>query len=289
VAVGTTAPTELAGHRPQSLMFSLLGGLVVDHDVPAVPSMVVLDVFGALGVAEAAARATLKRMTHRGLLHRIQVGRTAHYRPTPAAEEIVRQARVRILSPAPFDHPDGEWTLLSYSVPESQRHLRHQVRARLTWAGFGGLRDGLWIAPGTADVAALFADGGLGDAAGLADAFTARPMPGTDIAGLVRRAWDVPAVRQQHERFIATWADSPPVAGDLAGLTLIGADWLRLLRADPGLPARHLGPDWPAPVSSAVYRRNHDAMLPGARRQLERLLAESRPRGRSTSLEDVDD
>lgn len=270
---------ESAPHRPQSLMLSFLGGLVVDHDLPALPAAVLLELLGGLGVAEAAGRATLKRMTQRGLLHRTQVGRTAQYQPTPLAEDMLRRARARVGSPAPFDHPDGEWTLLSYSVPESRRDLRHRVRAQLTWAGFGGLRDGLWIAPGTVDVAAVFAEGGLGDAAGLADWFTAQPMPGTDMDGVVRRAWDVPAVRREHERFLAAWSGRPPVDGDLARVTLLGADWLRLLRTDPGLPARHLGPGWPAPASAALYRQTYEALEPGARDALSRMVADALRRG----------
>ncbi len=265
-------PGPAAGHRPQSLLLSFFGGLVLDAGLPPMPSVTLLDVLADLGVSEAAGRATLKRMTQRGLLARGQVGRTAEYTLTPHAEDVLREARDRVASPAPFQHPDGEWTLLSYSVPESRRELRHRVRARLTWAGFGGLRDGLWIAPGTVDVAAVLGRSDLADAAGLADAFAARPLPGTDLDRLVQRAWDVPAVRQAHVWFIETWSHPPRVGGSLAQLTLLGADWLRLLRTDPGLPAAQLGPDWPAPTSAAVYRRTYDGLEPAARAAVERSL-----------------
>ena len=259
-------------HRPQSLLLSFFGALVVDADLPPLPSITLLDLLADLGVTEAAARATLKRMTQRGLLTRGQVGRTAEYALTPLAEDVLRRATDRVTSPAPFEHPEGEWTLLSYSVPESRRDLRHRVRSRLTWAGFGGLRDGLWIAPGTVDVVAVLGRSDLADVAGLADAFAARPLPGTDVHRLVHRAWDVPAVRAAHTWFIDTWSRPPRVAGSLAQLTLLGADWLSLLRTDPGLPASQLGPAWPAAVSSTVYRRVFDGLAPAARAALERSL-----------------
>jgi phenylacetic acid degradation operon negative regulatory protein len=263
-------------HRPQSLLLSFFGALVVDFDLPPLPSMTLLDLLADLGVTEAAARATLKRMTQRGLLSRGQVGRTAEYLLTPLAEDVLRQARERVASPTPFEHPEGEWTLLSYSMPESRRDLRHRVRARLTWAGFGGLRDGLWIAPGTVDVAAVLGRSDLADVAGLADAFAARVLPGTDVDRLVRRAWDVPAVRDAHAWFIENWSRPPRISGSLAQLTLLGADWLSLLRTDPGLPAAHLGADWPAPTSAAVYRRVFDGLEPAARAALERSLRSNR-------------
>jgi phenylacetic acid degradation operon negative regulatory protein len=270
-AVGA-AELSAAAHRPQSLLLSFLGALVLDADLPPLPSMVLLDLLADLGVNEAAARATLKRMTQRGLFSRGQVGRTAEYALTPLAEDVLREATVRVTSATPFEHSEGEWTLLSYSVPESRRALRHRVRARLTWAGFGGLRDGLWIAPGTVDVAAVLARSDFAEVADLADAFAARPLPGTDVDRLVRRAWDVPAVRRAHIWFIGTWSRPPQVAGSLAQVTLLGADWLSLLRTDPGLPAAQLGPDWPAPTSGAVYRRVFDGLEPAARAALERSL-----------------
>ena len=266
------AQLSAAAHRPQSLLLSFLGALVLDADLPPLPSAILLDLLADLGVAEAAGRATLKRMTQRGLLSRGQVGRTAEYELTPLAEDVLREASERVRSPSPFEHPEDEWTLLSYSVPESRRDLRHRVRARLTWAGFGGLRDGVWIAPGTVDVAAVLGRSDLADVAELADAFAARVLPGTDVDRLVHRAWDVPAVRDAHDWFIDTWSRPPHVNGSLAQLTLLGADWLWLLRTDPGLPAAHLGPDWPAPVSSATYRRVFDGLEPAARAALGRGL-----------------
>jgi DNA-binding transcriptional regulator PaaX len=270
--IGDAPPGPLTAHRPQSLLLNFFGALVLDAGLPPLPSVTLLDLLADLGVAEAASRATLKRMTQRGLLTRGQVGRTADYALTPLAEEVLRQARERISSPSPFEHPEGEWTLLSYSVPENRRDLRHRVRSRLTWAGFGGLRDGLWIAPGTVDVRAVLGRSDLADVAGLADAFAARPLPGTDVDRLVHRAWDVPAVRSAHETFVRTWSRPPRVHGSLAQLTLLGTDWLALLRTDPGLPAAQLGPDWPAAASAATYRRVFDGLEPAARAALHRSL-----------------
>ena len=137
------------------------------------------------------------------------------------------------------------------------------------------MRDGLWIAPGTVDVASVFGRSDLAEVAALADAFAARALPGTDIDRLVHRAWDVPAIREAHEWFLEAWSRPPRVSGSLAQLTLVGADWLRLLRTDPGLPAAHLAPDWPAASSSALYRRVFDGLEPAARAALQRGLRAS--------------
>ncbi|TDC83701.1 PaaX family transcriptional regulator C-terminal domain-containing protein [Actinomadura sp. 7K507] len=258
---------------PQQLLFSFLGSLVLDRGYPPISSRIFLHLLGDLGVAEAAGRATLARMTRKGLLARVREGRTARFSLTPWAEDLLREAKPRVDSPAPFTHPDGEWTLLSYSMPESRRDLRHQIRARLIWAGFGGLRDGLWIAPGRVDISAVFKDPEFAEIAELADGFYSVPVDGTDVPRLLHRAWDVDAIRAEHESFIAGWTpDRGQVGRPLTRLTLLGADWLQLLRTDPGLPAEHLPDGWPAAESTALYRERFDTLEPDATDRLRRLL-----------------
>ncbi|NKZ07409.1 PaaX family transcriptional regulator [Actinomadura latina] len=260
---------------PQQLLFSFLGSLVLDRGHPPISSRVFLHLLDDLGVAEAAGRATLARMTRKGLLARVREGRTARFSLTPWAEELLREATPRVRSAHPFTHPGGEWTLLSYSMPESRRDLRHQIRARLIWAGFGGLRDGLWIAPGRVDIAAIFAGPAFAGLAELADAFYSVPAEGTDVPRLLHRAWDVDAIRAEHDAFLATWTPDRERHGrPLTRLTLLGADWLQLLRTDPGLPAEHLPGGWPASASTALYRERFAALEPDATAQLRKLLAD---------------
>ncbi|MBE1537200.1 PaaX family transcriptional regulator [Actinomadura algeriensis] len=259
---------------PQQLLFGFLGALVLDRGHPPIGSRVFLQLLADLGVAEAAGRATLARMTRKGLLHRVREGRTARFALTPRAERLLREATPRVRSPEPFTPPGDEWTLLSYSMPESRRDLRHQIRARLIWAGFGGLRDGLWIAPGRVDIGTIFDGPEFAGLAGLADAFHSVPAASTDVPKLLHRAWDVPAIRAEHEAFIAAWASGHDGGRPLPLLTLLGADWLQLLRTDPGLPAAHLPDDWPAAASTALYRERYDALEPAAFAQLRDLLRE---------------
>jgi DNA-binding transcriptional regulator PaaX len=264
---------DARGHRPQALLFSFFGGVVMSRDLPPLPSAVFLGLLDRLGVAEAAGRATLARMTRKGLLERTQVGRVAYYRLSPDGEVLVRKAGERVSAAAPFQHADGEWTILSYSVPESRRDLRHRVRATLTWAGFGGLRDGVWIAPGKVDVAAVLADAGLAEVADLGEWFAASPFPAVRVDAFIHRAWPVDRIRMRHEDFIQAWHAGPSGRDPLAEITQLGADWLHVLRADPGLPARHLQADWPASRSAAAYRRCYESLLPSALRSLDRELA----------------
>ncbi len=253
-ALGGKGSDDVGEHgTPQQLLLAFLGALVLDHDNRGhLSAGVFIDVLGYLDISETATRATLNRMVRTGLLDRQQTGRIASFGMTARAEELLHQGRERVVSEQPFTPSSDEWTLLSYSVPESQRDLRHQLRSKLLWAGFGRIRDGLWIAPGDVDVREVLADTDTPDAVTVA--FAGRPTAGTSPDDFVRSAWDLDQIESEHQRFIEVWENpaSGP-ANPVAAYTAFGADWLRLLRADPGLPAHCLPVDWPAGRSVALH------------------------------------
>lgn len=267
-----------ARRRPEQLLLAFFGELVVDRGVGPVPASVLIDVLAEHEVASATTRATLARMVARDLLERRPAGRSVSYVLTSAAQRILREARDRVFSPDPFV-PEGQgWTLVTYSVPESMRDLRHRVRAQLSWAGFGLLRDGLWIAPGEVDLASVL-DASTVEGARRPEglellAFRATQVPGFPVREAVSSAWRLDEIRAHHERFQASWSDVGPEAHAVRDLTALVADWLDLLRKAPRLPAEHLGSDWPAARSVEIFANLHGALAARARAELgERLEA----------------
>ncbi|ADG73208.1 transcriptional regulator, PaaX family [Cellulomonas flavigena DSM 20109] len=269
------APGEVR-RRPEQLLLAFMGELMVGEGAAPLPAAILIGVLGELGAGEAATRAALTRMAGRRLLATVRTGRTVAYGLTPESERVLAEARGRVFDEDPFA-PHGEgWTLVSFSVPESRRDVRHRVRAQLTWAGFGLLRDGLWIAPGEVDVAQAL--GGL-QPDGRDDlellAFRAHEVPGFSAARSVRTAWRLDAMRERHEQFQARWEGrDPDVPHALCDVTALVADWLDLLRAVPRLPPEHLAPDWPGGRSVAAFRRLHAVLAEPARAELARRLAD---------------
>lgn len=271
--VGEAGPDRVR-RRPEQLLLAFFGELVLDRDVGPVPSAQLVAVLGELGVGEPATRATLARMARRGLLEPVRSGRTVAYLLTPASERVLREAHGRVFAEDPFAPQGAGWTLVTFSVPERQRDLRHRVRAQLAWAGFGLLRDGLWIAPGEVPVAEVL--GGLaadGDGLDLV-AFRAVEVEGFS-ARSVRTAWRLDEIRELHRVFQERWAAgrpgaAPGAAGDGAvrDVTALVADWLALLRSVPRLPVEHLDDDWPAAASVRLFRTRHDALAGPARAAL---------------------
>ena len=264
--------------KPQDLLLALGGALILDEYEEPLPTKVFLDALRPLGISDDATRSVLTRLTERGLLTRHQDGRVASYGLTARSRRILQEGRERVRAPEPFHQVSDDWTLLSFSLPETQRDIRNRLRSRLTWARFGCLRDGLWIAPGRVDLDSITTVGA--EVEGLQmDGFVATAASGTDVARFVRRAWDLDALRWEHEEFLRRWDRPLPRDQDpLALFTLLGAHWIRLLRVDPVLPDRHLGEDWPARRSAAVYRTVLAALEAPARDAFADLVRDARAR-----------
>ncbi|MBP2184743.1 PaaX family transcriptional regulator [Amycolatopsis magusensis] len=241
--------------RPQSLMFSFLGLHVMGRDT-AVYSGSVIAVFGRVGISEEAVRSTLTRMVKRGLLTRHRRGRRVYFGLTSRAAGVLEDGSRRIWQTGAVNRDwDGNWTLVGFSLPDTRRGDRHDLRSRLVWAGFGPLQNGLWIAPGTKDAASIV--DGL-DLADNVNVFTAQHAKPTESADLVHRAFDVDAIATRYHAFLSRWEPAAPLPSfpdDLARQLVLHTDWLQLVRQDPHLPAEHLAPDWPAIRAEQLFHR----------------------------------
>ncbi|MBB2944364.1 phenylacetic acid degradation operon negative regulatory protein [Actinoplanes lutulentus] len=237
--------------RPQTLMFMLFGDFVLDRGV-CVFSGSVIDVFDRLGITSHATRSTLARMVNRGLLRRQRHGRRMYFGLTDRSTALLHDGRTRIWrTGAVNDAWDGDWTLLCFSLPESWQRQRHDLRSQLAWSGFGPLQGGLWIAPGSVPAQDIVT--GLGLSAH-ARVFHARAGSLTDIAGMVRDAYDLTGLASRYQEFLSRWEDRPPFTDPLAARLSLIAEWLDAIRRDPRLPVEHLPADWPAVRAQKLFR-----------------------------------
>jgi phenylacetic acid degradation operon negative regulatory protein len=269
-----TALGPPAGVRPQTLLLTFLGKAVLGRDI-AVFSGSYLAVMDRLGISEQATRSTLARMVDHGLLARHRRGRKMYFGLTRRAEAVLTEGEHRLWHAGAVNRDtDGRWTVLGFSLPESRRDERHLLRSRLRWAGFGLLRSGMWIAPGTADVSALLPDGQLHDHVHV---FHAEPAEPAGVGQMVRDAYDLPAIAGRYQQFLRRWDTSRPLPSapdDLARQLWLVSEWLLILRDDPRIPLRYLPPDWPAVAAEAVFHRRHDRLNPRARKILDQVLDE---------------
>jgi len=241
--------------RPQALLLTFCAHFLLDQPEPLFTGTF-LEALTRAGIGEHAARTTLTRMSQRGLLARHRSGAKVYFSLTERAQDLLRGAEDRVwLQGAVNRSWTGDWTLLSFSLPESRRAERHQLRKRLGWEGFGLLHNGLWITPAAVDVPKVLAGLNLDQEV---KAFRATALSPTDVQQIVHDAWDLDALAAGYTRFLARWSEPTPRPAEedpLGRFLLLLTEWLLLVRIDPHLPVQLLPEGWPAVVAEGLVER----------------------------------
>jgi phenylacetic acid degradation operon negative regulatory protein len=241
----------------RSLLLTILGEFVLPHGEPVWQESLV----GALvcvGYTQQAARQALARSVRDGWLSSSRSGRRARLSLTDETAELLASGASRIYSFAePWDW-DGRWLVVILRVPEARREVRHQLRARLAWAGLGSMGSGVWLTPHVEREAEL-REVVLGAPAADATSFVAslglfgRPE---DVAAA---AWDLDAVREHYEAFIEDFAAIRPSSGEafFRLQTLLVHAWRKFPFLDPDLPAELLPAGWPRRRAHDLFASRH--------------------------------
>jgi phenylacetic acid degradation operon negative regulatory protein len=243
-------PRTQVGTTPQHLLMTLLGDYWLGR-TEHLPSAALVDLLAEFDISEPSTRAALNRLAKRGLLVSSKRGRNTYYGLSPRAVPLLRETLKRILAfgtqqATPWD---GAWTIVAFSVPETQRQLRHAIRSGLGWLGFAALYDGLWCSPWQEQDAALAVLEDLGIHS--ATVMRAEIDPRSAVQAL--SAWDLEALRRQYHEFEAQFL---PILHDVQRGTLTPSDalvqrtkvmdnWRGFLGVEPDLPAELLPHDWP--------------------------------------------
>jgi len=230
---------------------------------------------GELGIPPAQARTGITRLKQKGLLL-AERGDAIGYRLNPAAVGMLERGDRRIFEMREMTDADP-WCLVTFSIPESARSVRHQLRRRLQWIGAGVVSPALWICPGhLRDEAAQILE--ELDARRWATLFQASaPAPAGTLVDAAAQWWDLEALRSDHLAFQAS-LDALPAEPFAAYVQLIDR-WRVLPYTDPGLPPSMLPADWPGRRSFDEFARLSAALAEPA---WERVRDLSRADGRSS-------
>lgn len=242
---------------------SVLGELVRPNGGDAW-TQTLIETMDLLGVQQKAARQAIARMHERGWLTRTKVGRRTRWHLTDTADVLLETGARRIYDfGAGVLKWDRRWLVLLASVPESDRNLRYRMSVGLNWAGFGSLGQGTWLSPWTSQEAAvvpLLEDLGVNATSFLAE--LGRIGSGASLAA---QAWDLPALRDRYDAFMADTErlvdhleDGPSSVVDL--IALVHA-WRRFPFVDPDLPRELLPIDWPAASAALRFKTLRSALV----------------------------
>lgn len=204
-----------------------------------------------LGIPDAQARTGITRLKQRGLLL-AERRDGAGYALAPPAVPMLERGDRRIFEMREMTDAD-DWCLISFSIPESERGLRHRLRRRLQWIGAGTVSAALWICPGHLrdEVEQLVAELGARDRVTLFCG--AHPVPAGTIREAAATWWDLDALRAEHLAFQRSLGALP--AEPFAAYVQLIDDWRVLPYVDPGLPPMMLPDDWPGRRSFGEFAR----------------------------------
>lgn len=271
--------------RSQDMVFNLYGDYLRDRSGEAWTGSLI-ELLGLLGLSGQAVRSTLSRMSHKGWLRSRKAGRHSFYSMTRKCLQLLEEGTQRIFHPR-TDPWDGRWFLLTYSIPESKRHLRRRLRTRLRWLGFGTLSHATWISPRDRRL----------EVRQLAEAFHICPYvelfaaEHQDFASdeeIVARCWDLEGLNQYHVDFLARYdpllreltarlaadGDLQPQACYIQRSTLIHT-YRSSPYVDPNLPLELLPRGWLGERATEVFRQCNQLLVGPAEAFIDAVLAKA--------------
>jgi phenylacetic acid degradation operon negative regulatory protein len=256
----------------RSLLLTVLGEFV--HPRGEVWTGTLVEALGALGVEEKSARQALFRAAGEGLMSSTPHGRRVRWQLTTTGEQLLSEGTERIYGFMRQAHPwDGRWLVLTVSVPESQRQLRHRLRTRLTWLGLGSPSPGLWVVPDAdkeAEVRMAIDELDLHDRA---FAWAGPAVSAGDPGKLINTAWDLDDVEKRYLAFIDHFGDAKASTEQDAFVNQVRLvqEWRRFPFLDPDLPSELLDHDWPGPRAAATFHDLHARWDRRAQAQWDRM------------------
>ncbi|MCB1437732.1 MAG: phenylacetic acid degradation operon negative regulatory protein PaaX [Rhodobiaceae bacterium] len=230
-----------------------------------------------LGIAPRLVRTGVYRLSQQGWLTSRKQGRRAYYTIAEQSMDKFAEATRRFyaMENAPWD---GEWRLVQLPSDISASR-RHALVRELGWLGFGQIGPALYAHPTetTATIARTLARHKLSDRAFVFRAHLAEFVSGEHVHRVAKQAWNLSALKQDYERFIAafspigeTLADGAPICEEdaYALRILLMLEHRRILLKDPVLPAALLPEDWLGPAALELTANIYRRIVPAADRFL---------------------
>jgi phenylacetic acid degradation operon negative regulatory protein len=222
-------------------------------------------------------------MSRKGWLESRRIGRHSFYSQTPKCLQLLEEGARRIFQPR-HDPWDGRWHLLTYSIPESKRHLRRRLRRRLIWLGFGSFNHATWISPRDLGEEVEQVVDSL-DVRPYVEFFVGKHRGFASDEEIVARCWNLKELNsyyadlitryglplQEHQARLAAGEDLIPQECFVQRFLLIH-EYRSSPYVDPNLPLHLLPDDWLGERAAQLFGQYHDLLVEGAEAYVDAAL-----------------
>lgn len=270
---------RLAGASPikaRSLVFDMFGDYL-RYRGGQVRLRGLISLLSCFDIPEPTARVAVNRLRKEGWLTAGKQGRETTLALTDSAWQMLDEGRERIFQRAsgPWD---GQWHMVIYQVPETERGLREQLRKRLAWLGFGPLSSSVWVSPH--DRAKQVRDAFAEEPAVHLDIFRSRAEGNGSDREMAARCWDLTTLDQDYAAMLARYqprlagyrADPPHGADALVERMQLINDYRHVPFRDPDLPPELLPDGWRGRSVHEVFLQAHGLLRAPAEAAVEELL-----------------
>lgn len=230
-----------------------------------------IEILGNFGLSQQAVRSAVSRMCRGGLLQVNHIDGKSYYSLTKSGYDLLTEGAQRIFQRRKSGW-DGNWNMVTYSIPETMRQARDRLRLELRWMGYGPLSEATWLSPYdlTAEVKNLLK---RLDIEKYVKIFNAQHEGSTDPNKIVARCWDLDKIHQKYADFLADYR--PRLEEHLkrlkAGETIEPSEYFvarfnliheyrKLPFFDPDLPLELLPENWLRPQAAALFDEYHASL-----------------------------
>ncbi|HET7629558.1 MAG TPA: phenylacetic acid degradation operon negative regulatory protein PaaX [Bacillales bacterium] len=253
----------------RSMIFTLYGDYI-SHYGNEIWIGSLIRLLEAFGHNEPSVRAAISRMNKQGWVQSHKVGNKSYYRLSERGVRRINEAAERIFK-LQSDEWDGKWRMLMYTIPESKRNIRDELRKEIVWSGFGMLSSGLWISPNrlekqVRDLIDKY------DIAPYVHFFISRYGGPHEDSKLVGECWDLDDINHRYERFIDFYSkkyvmDKTRIAnGEMdegecfVERTKLVHEYRKFLFVDPGIPEQLLPEKWLGQYAATLFSDYYKAL-----------------------------
>jgi phenylacetic acid degradation operon negative regulatory protein len=254
----------LSAAQPRQLIVTVFG-LYARQERDWLPIAAVVRLLAGLGIDSPAVRSSISRLKRRDVLRSQSIDGAAGYALSPSMLQVLAEGDRRIFELRQPRLADG-WVQVVFTVPETERGKRHELRSTLARLGFGPVAPGVWLAPGrlAGEAREVLARRQL---AGYVDIFGTEYLGYAELPDRVRQWWDLDELAAGYDRFVAHYGR---IASDgdraFAEYVQMLTSWRRLRYRDPGLPAEVLPTRWPGGPAAELFAELSDVLRPLAHR-----------------------